>query len=419
MVALKTQFTVAQLDEITTRATIVERQATASGTLTAGDEENEFYIDDPSALFVSNGVQAGDTIEITSGTYPLGSYTVSGLYYPPEIDGVEQEPSETRIIGIGYPTAGTVNYRVVVTDEIWDELNSLTEIESRLINVDNVALGARNDLYKVYHEKFNAVSNYITGERTQLTGYTRYPYNYAFLDTIADPATSGLTPPSYSDNVLFPEGYPGIAPNRNPWGLYTIGIDPWSTTSVYNSSERDGAEDEQSEGSGLGPSDPLTGAYEDALDMEEAALNSQLSSLNALYSEITTNDETTESGDYAPLFDALEAEVAQAVSDVNDRLDDIDAIRSANRARQHVGGLNNSTYAALLSAIDARDTQLQTAKYLAFNNPRYTWLNLIVNRAYGTLSQIKGNEYAVGLNTSRISMLAAERAGHRTLLELP
>ena len=421
MVALKSQFTPTQLDAITTRATIVERQAFASGTLIPGDEENEFYIDDPAALFVTNGVQAGDTIEITSGTSPLGSYTVSGLYYPPEVDGVEQEPVETRIIGIGYPTAATVDYRVVVTDEIWDELNSLTEIESRLINVDNVALKVINDIYKVYHEKFNNVSNYITSERTYLSGYTRAAYTYATLDTIANPSTSGNPPPSYSDSVLFPLGFPGVAPNRYPYGAYTVGIDAWSTSVVYADNELAGANEEAAEGADILSNPPpynLTPVYNAALDKQDDALVVQGSVLSSLYSEIISNNEPSESGLYSPLFSAIEAEVLQAISDVAARRNDIDLIRAADLVRPNVGSLHNDTYSELTTEISDRDTQLGTAKYTAFNGSRYTWLNLIINRAYGTLMQIKGNEFAVSLNAGRASMLAAERAGHRALLGL-
>ena len=68
MASLKPQFSAAQLATIGVRASIVEKQATSTATLTLGDEENEFYLDDPAAEFVTNGVGSGDTIEIFSGT---------------------------------------------------------------------------------------------------------------------------------------------------------------------------------------------------------------------------------------------------------------------------------------------------------------------------------------------------------------
>jgi hypothetical protein len=155
MASFKGQFSAAQLDIVNQRATIVEKQPPSTATLTAGDEENEFYLDDPAAQFVTNGVDSGDTLEITSGTSPLGSYTVSGRYFDPGVDGVDQEPSETRIIGIGYPTPGSVSYRVVETNDIWSELNSLTETNSLLQNIVNVELQALDDVFDVYLSQFD------------------------------------------------------------------------------------------------------------------------------------------------------------------------------------------------------------------------------------------------------------------------
>lgn len=400
----------AQLLQLAARVALTEKVPfSATGEIVAGDNIGEAYLYDAFATFVTAGVVSGDIVQVTAGTAPLGYYSVAGRYYDPRVDAAIAPAFETTVVLNGFPTVSDpITYRVLAPTPILEELAQLTESRSQLDNVASPAAQELDDLFTVMHDKFNLVCDLVADEHRWLNGVDRSRVTALLINTSAAVTT---------DTVLFPDGYFELDPNRATVFPLFPPIDPFTIT--QSDDEREGVDEEEAAGAFLGPTDPLTVGYTDALDKEEAALLLQRTALLALQTEIADNDATSESGDLNTYYTAMSAGVTAALSDTQDRLDDIDDIRTADRARIYVAGLNNSTYAAVRADIDARAAALEASPYTEFLDFRYTYLDLLVNRAYGTRVTLQANAQQVTADSERAATLLDELATGRELLQLP
>lgn len=412
MPSLLPQFSAAQLAIISERAATTEKQAVSTATLTVADESNEFFLDDPSALFRTNEITFGDILYIEAGTDPVGMYTVSGNYFDPGVDGGEQIASETRIIGIGTPTPGTVTYTVFEPTSLLAEWARLTETISLLRYVVNPEIQVLDDIYKIYMDQFDAAINYTSNERLWLDDKDRTRITPALLDAATNPANA-----AYGDNSLFPLGHTELSPSE-------VAIDTFVANSpATEDDERFNQLEEFTQGDPLGPADTITGPLQDALNAEDAALDKQRAaiggSLIALDAEVDANDTVGEAGAYNTLYLGIKTTVDDALIHTQERIDDIADIFSDNRQREETPTtLNHETYVAALAEIDARIAQLGSTPYTDFLTERFKWLDLRVNRAHGTLTRIAGNNHIISINEDRIKMICGEINSHRLLLNI-
>lgn len=404
-------FSPTQLAALQARSGYTTAQASsATGTVVQSTDLAEFYLDDPNALFVTNGVQEGDIVQITAGPIsPLGYYTVSSLYFDPNEDASTQRPWETRLVLDGYPTVGgPVTYTVFSGSSILAEIARITESKSRIENVANPEVLERDALFLNFHDKFNIVCNHAADTHKWLKGLDRSRVTAALINTSAQ---------GTSFTVLFPLNYFNTHPNRVTVFLLYPPIDPF--TIAFADSEQEGKDEEEAEAPSVPLIGPLTATYIAALNKEDAALVNQDAALAALQAEIADNDTTAEAGDLNVLYTALSATVAAARASIQDRRDDIADIFTADKARPNVGGLNYGTFAALQAEIDAQAAVLVSAPYQEFLDRRYTYLDLIVNRAFGTRNEYYGNLRVLSFEAQRQATLVDELETDRDLLELP
>ena len=401
-----------QISLVSSRAEYFEKQAQSiTGEIVAGDDIGEVYLDDVSAQFASNGVQTDDVVHITAGAAsPLGYYSVAGLFYDPGEDAESAEPFENRLIINGSPTAGgPVTYRVLSLNPILLEISTITESKSRLLNVVNPEVQKLDDVFTLFHDQFNYVCDLVANEHRWLNGKDRTRVDATLINSSAEATTP---------TALFPELYTELNPNRAPSYPDFKAIDPFDI--VVTDSEREGIDDE--EAVGLGPTDPLGppgSDYNNALDKGEAALNAQRAALLSLQAEVALNDSVAEAGNLYTYYVALSTSISQALVDTQNRLNDIAAIRAANRARPFVGGLTNGTYAAARSAIDTRASELALSPYTEFLNMRYVYLDMLVNRAYGTRTELASNAQSISLEDVRAGSLLADLNIERALMVMP
>jgi hypothetical protein len=389
----------------------VRQAVSTTGTLVATlTNPGEFYLDDSNALFATNGVQSGDIVEITAGPItPLGRYPAAALYLDPNIDASVHVPSEIRLIVDGAPTyGGLVTYRVVSNVELLDELASITLTRAQLENEANPEILAKDATFTVIFDRFNYVCDQITGVYRWLTGFTRSAVTVAVLNNSA----AGLT-----FTVLFPEDWVELFPNRVTVFVGYPPIDPF--TIAVPDSEQEGKDEEQAEAPSVPLLGPLTVAYNDALDKEEDALFNQDAFFVNLQAEIADNDALSESGNLNTYYTAMSASITAARASIVLRLDDIADIRTANKARPNVLGLNFGTFAALQAEINAQSAILLTAPFTNFNNLRFTYIDLLVNRAYGTRTEYYSNLQLIASDNARKIILESELAIERALLQLP
>jgi hypothetical protein len=397
------RFTPGQLAQLTSRSSVTEKQASsATGTLVAGDDPGEVYLDDVNALFVTNGIDSGDIVEITVGTLPLGEYTVSALYFDPAVPAAEQVPFETRLILDGFPTlGGPITYRVLAATEILEEVAQLTQSVSRVDNIIKPELQALDDIFFEFEDQFDRVCDFVADTYRQLAGTDRDRVDNALID-----ASAALVTPT----VLFPLGYAGLQPDRSTIDPYTIG---------FASSEQEGKNEEvAAEPASSGG--PLLVAYTDALTKEDNALIAQDAALALLEAEIADNDTTAEAGDLDVLYTDMSAIAAAQRSSIADRRQDIADIVLADDTRPNVGGLNFGTFALLQTELDARKAELLSAPFHAtFLDKRFIYLDSLVNRAFGTRSDLVALTTQVSISADRRDTLVAESVTARQLLQLP
>lgn len=424
MASFLSLFSPSQITLITQRSEITEKQAPSStGTLVAGDDPGEVYLDDVNALFVTNGVDSGDIVEITAGPIaPLGYYTVASRYFDPKVDASEHEPFEDRIILDGFPTlGGAITYRVLTATDI---LEALAEITINRSLVDNVSVPEAlplDGIFGLFFDKFNLVCDWVADTYRWLKGLDRsrtgaalpftYPTSFQPPTTVINISATVATP-----TVLFPDEYAELAPNRTT--IY-VGFPPIdSFTIAATDSEQEGKDDEvAAEPASSGG--PLLTAYTDALAKQDNALDNQDAALAALEAEIADNDTPGESGDLSAFYTAMSAVIAAQRASIVDRKQDIADIISADDTRPNVGGLNFGTFGALQTEIDARAAELVSAPFQAFLNLRYTYLDLLVNRGFGTRADLYGLLQQVTFDEGRRVTLVADLSTERDLLGLP
>lgn len=415
MASFLSQFTPAQLDLIEERCTITERQGSSTtGEIVTGDEFGEFYIDDPNALFRTNQAQAGDIVEISAGTSPVGEYTVAGLYFDPAIEAVYQVASETRLIVDGFPvTGGPITYRVLAPTPILEELANIIQNKAEILNVINPELQVQDDAFMVFLNKFDVVNNLVSSVGAWMRGLDRTRITPEPPSTLLDDSALGTM-----FTALFPQGYFDLNPNRTqitgtppyPVDLFVV---PSSVAHEQEGKDDEVAADPPSPGPGL------DAPYAAALNKQDTALDSQDNQWIALQAEIADNDQTTESGDLNLFYTAMSSVIATQRSSIALRKQDIADMFSQNRPRSTASGLNFSSFGALQAELDARFADLSNAVFQKFLDLRYPYLDLVINRGYGTRTQLVSNTQQIAINDNYRQTLIDERETDRDLLELP
>jgi len=410
--------TAAQLAQLNSRAELIEKQAVSgTGTLVQADDIGEFYLDDPNAQFVANNVQAGDIVEFTAGpvlsallpAQTTAEYYVAGQYFDPAVPAKLQVPFETRLILDGDPTlGGPVTYRVLSQTAILEELATITQTRSNLENVLTPELQVLDALFLVFLTKFDVVNNLVADTFRQIAGADRTRVTAALLDNSA--VGTILT-------ELFPEDYVELRPNRStPAGAPTGLIDVFNF--VFLGSEQEG-KDEEVTAEPASAGGPLLVAYTDALTKQDAALVAQDLALVALQAEIADNDTLAEAGDLSAFYTAMSVITAAQIGSVADRRQDIADILTADDTRPNVGGLFFGSFAALQAELTLRANELLVPPFSTFLDLRYPYLDLIVNRGFGTRTDLFGNTQQILFDQERKQTLLDERVTDRDLLQLP
>ena len=411
MASFLSQFTPTQLGLVDERARIIEKQAWSStGEIVAGDEFGEFYLDDPNALFKTNDIQAGDIVEISAGTSPIGEYTVAGGYYNPAVVASLQVQFEDRLIVDGFPLVGSpVTYRILEPTPILEELANIIQNKAEILNVINPELQIQDDLFSVFLTKFDVVNNLVSSvgawmrelDRTRITPTL---LNNSALGTVF--------------TELYPLNYYDLRPNRSSvTGPPAFPVDLFLAPNTV-ASEQAGKDDEVA-ADPPSPGPGLDSAYTAALNKQDTALNNQDAVWVLLQQEIVDNNQTVEAGDLNLFYTAMSSVVATQRTSIAERKQDISDMFSQNRPRSGASGLTYGSFALLQAELDARFGDLSHAVFQKFLDLRYPYLDLIINRGFGTRTQIVSNAQQITINDNYRATLIAERETDRDLLELP
>jgi len=111
--------------------------------------------------------------------------------------------------------------------------------------------------------------------------------------------------------------------------------------------------------------------------------------------------------------------IATQRTSIAERKQDISDMFSQNRPRSGASGLTYGSFALLQAELDARFGDLSHAVFQKFLDLRYPYLDLIINRGFGTRTQIVSNAQQITINDNYRATLIAERETDRDLLELP
>ena len=409
MASLLSSFTPAQLALMAARAEKTLRQAlSTTGVIVAGDDFAEVYLDDDNALFATNEVRSEDIVEVISGTSPNGYYTVSDNYYDPKVDAEEDEPAEDRLTLDGFPLAGgPISYQIWAPTPILADLATLDENRSRIENVIDPAVLALDNLFTVFHNQFNAVCDGVADTYRWLKGQDRSRVTATVINNSA-----AATLPT----VLFPLGYYELAPNRIiDFGPGYPPIDPFTVAAI--DSEQEGKNDEVS-ANPPSPGPGLDTPYTDALSKQDSALDNQDVALAALETLLQENDTVPESGNLASYYYAALVIVQAQRASIVLRKSDIADMLSQDRPRPGASGLNFGSFSDLQDEIDIREGQLLGSPFSSFLNYRFYYLDLLVNRAFGTRSELVSNTQLLLSEASRRATLIGDLTVERLLLEI-
>jgi len=419
MPSIISQFSPAQLELLGVRARSVLKQAESStGVLVQGDNPGECYLDDVNALFLTNDVGSGDIVQITAGLdVPYGEYSIAGPYYDPRVPANDQLQDEHRIILDGYPLlGGPVTYTVYSASEIMDELSAATLNKTYLENFRKQQLLDLDALFLVFLTKFDVINNYVASTHAYLAGTDRTRVTGLGVTLLDDSAVAT------NFTELFPEDYYELSPNRtstsypshpNPIDVFTL---------TWANSELEGTVDEAAEDALIPSGSPLTAPYLAALTTEEDALDLQDANLVLIQAEIADNNSVAEAGDLYTYYTAMSTLVQAHIDSVALRLADIAAIRTSNRTRTDPAntGLNFPTYTGLTDGvqteINSRAAELAASPFSDFLDLRFPYIDAIVNRAYGTRSELVSNIDQVTMEEARRQALFAELATDNDLL---
>lgn len=448
MASIISIFTTEQLEKIQERGEIIEKiPETTTGEITASDNQLEFYLEDPNATFFTSGVQPGDTVEIIADTHPafpdnssIGSWTISGYYLDPHEDGKTQVPWETRLRCLGVPPHGDVTYRIIETSSVGQELNALTENSSRIRNVTNVRLQELDDIYREYHEKFNVVCNHVNNIYKHLRGLGHFTFGESYITAAVDFTTNSNLFPT----VPLPP-WTNLYPNRTSTAYTLYAMDDFGAITATGSEVALLLEEEdlRNNGGPVGggetppqpyePGDPLESDYIDVLNDQLANLALQDADWVALLAEIADNDTSPESGRLQDDYNAMVSYINAQRADITKRIADINTVLLYDRARAFVPGGTPPTglyYPGEIpsgilanvynwvAAIATGTPKVAVFPYSVFYDYRYQFVNLRVNRAFGTRANIQSNTRVLEFNHSRYLTLEAERDVHNALLDL-
>jgi hypothetical protein len=215
MTALYDQLNAEQLEE--TREFI--KRSLKQDTLTTGDieidEDGNRFLTDVHAQFVTNGVEAGDTLQTFPTTpasiQPVGDYEI--------VDVVDENTIEFS--GEALPLGTHISYRVISTSGLQLLLNSQYSNLSTIVNVD-IAEALRQEQINVpwYSRSTNIVLNYMYYRGALLGGVVSYPIDQAALDRVTlNPRPALGAPFTTVGPELFSFFYNGLTPDRRGGGV--------------------------------------------------------------------------------------------------------------------------------------------------------------------------------------------------------